>query len=205
VKITPAFMRDHEEAVKHAKCDGRHGEEVHCGDRSTVVAQEGCPTFRWLSDPGRLSRPAQDRSLGDFVSKHLQLAMDTRRTPGVVLNYHAKDEFAQRLPYRFPAGSGVGTRDPFPVQLESGAMPANHGLGLHNDKNPSPTGPELPQDDPEQTVMDGQPRPRLPRRQCRKLLTECKVLQYQFAGDRTQPIRARKMARSISGMNGLYH
>src|ERR1700694_632435 len=145
-----------------------------------MVAQEGCPTSRWLSIPGRLSHPAQDRSLGDFVSKHLQLAVDTRRTPSVVLHYHAKDEFAQRLRCRFPAGSGVGTRDPFPVQLESGTMPANHGLGLHNDKNTSPFGPESPQDDPEQTVMDGQPWPRLPRRQGRKLLTECKVLQYLF-------------------------
>ena len=104
--------------------------------------------------------------------------MDTRRTPGVVLHYHAKDEFAQRLRCTFPAGSGVSTRDPFPVQLESGAMPANHGIGMHNDKNPSPIGPESPQDDPEQTVMDSQPRPRLPHR--RKLLPECKVLQYQL-------------------------
>ena len=181
VKNTPAFMRDHEEAVKHAECDGRHGEEIHCGDRFTVVAQECCPTSRRLGIPGRLSHPAQDTSLGDFVSEHLQLAVDTRRTPGVVLHYHAKDEFAQRLRCRFPAGSGVSTRDPFPIQLESGAMPANHGLGMHNDKNTSPIGPESPQDDPEQTVMDSQPGPRLPRRQRRKLLTECKVLQYQLA------------------------
>jgi hypothetical protein len=52
---------------------------------------------------------------------------------------------------------------------------------MHNDKNTSPIGPESPQDDPEQTVMDSQPRPRLPRRQRRKLPTECKVLQYQLA------------------------
>jgi len=149
VNNTPAFMRDHEEPVKHAECDGRHGEEVHCGDRFTMVAQEGCPTSRWLSIPGRLSHPAQDRSLGDFVAKHLQLAVDTRRTPSVVLHYHAKDEFAQRLWCRFPAGSGVGTRDTFPVQLEAGEP----RYRMHNDKNPPPIGPESPQDDPEQPVM----------------------------------------------------
>src|SRR5579863_4101015 len=84
MKNTPAFMRDHEEAVKHAECHGWHGKEIHCGDRFTVVTQEGCPTSRGLRIPGRLSHPALDRSLGDFVSKHLQLAVDTRRTPSVV-------------------------------------------------------------------------------------------------------------------------
>jgi len=117
VKNTPAFMRDHEEAVKHAECDGRHGEEVHCGDRFTMVAQEGFPTSRWLSIPGRLSHPAQDRSLGDFVSKHLQLAVDTRRTPGVVLHYHAKDEFAQRLRCRFLPARAWEREIPFQYNL----------------------------------------------------------------------------------------
>ena len=153
VKDAPAVMRDHEEAVKHAECDCRHGEEIHCGDRFAVVAQECCPTFCRLGIPGRLSHPAQDGSLGDFVSEHLQFAVDTRRTPGPVLHYHAKDQFAQRLRYRFPAGSRAPARDPLPVHLKSGAMPANHGLGVHDDKNTSPLGPESPQDDPEYPVM----------------------------------------------------
>jgi len=37
VKNTPAVMRDHEEAVKHAECHCRHGEEIHRGDRFTVL------------------------------------------------------------------------------------------------------------------------------------------------------------------------
>jgi hypothetical protein len=118
--------------------------------------------------------------LGFDISEHLQLAVDTRRTPGAVLHDHAKDEFAQWLRCRFPAESHMSARDPLPVQLESGAMPANDGLWMHNDKNTFPIGPESPQQDPEQTVMGSKPRPRLPRRQDRKLLTECKVLQYQL-------------------------
>ena len=60
-------------------------------------------------------------------------------------------------------------------------MPANDGLGMHNEKNTSPLGPESPQDDPEHSVMGSQARPRLLRRQDHKLLTERKVLQYEVA------------------------
>ena len=62
-----------------------------------------CPMSRRLGIPGCLLHPAQDGSLGDFVSKHLQLAVDTGGTPSV-LRYHAKDELTQRLRCRFPAG-----------------------------------------------------------------------------------------------------
>ena len=144
VKDTAAVMGKHEETVQHTECECRHGEEVHCGDRFPVVAQECCPTSSRLGIPGRLSHPAQYGSLGDFVSEHLQLAVDSRRTPGVVLRCHAKDEFAQRIRCRFPAGLATPARDPFPVHLESGAMPANHGLGMHNEKNAFPIGPESP-------------------------------------------------------------
>jgi hypothetical protein len=32
-------------------------------------------------------------------------------------------------------------------------MPPNDGLGVHDEKNTSPLGPESPQDDPEYPVM----------------------------------------------------
>jgi hypothetical protein len=54
-------------------------------------------------------------------------------------------------------------------------MPPNDGLGVHDEKNTSPLGPESPQDDPEYPVLGSQAR--LPRRQNRKLPTQCKVLQ----------------------------
>jgi hypothetical protein len=116
-----------------------------------------CPTSRRLGIPGCLLHPVQDGSLGDFVSKHLQIAVDTGGTPSVLL-YHAKDELTQRLRCRFPAGSHTSARDPFPLHLESGAMPANHGLGMHKEKNTSPIGPESPQHDPEYPVEGAQAR-----------------------------------------------
>src|SRR5258708_997066 len=58
-------------------------------------------------------------------------------------------------------------------------MPANDGLGMHNDKNTSPIGPESPQDDPEHPVAGSQTPPRPPGRQDNKLLTEGKVLQNE--------------------------
>jgi len=144
VKNTPAVMYDHEEAVKHPECQRRHGKEIHCGNRFTVVAQECCPKSCRLGIPGRLSHPAQDGPLRERVSEHFQLTVDTRRTPGAVLRYYAKDEFAEPLRCRFPAGSHTPPRDPLPVHLEPAAMPANDSLGMHNDKNTSPLGPESP-------------------------------------------------------------
>jgi hypothetical protein len=37
MKNTPPLMRDHKEAVEHAKRKRRHGEEIHCRNRFTVV------------------------------------------------------------------------------------------------------------------------------------------------------------------------
>jgi hypothetical protein len=52
VQDAPAVVSNDEEAVKHAKCDGRDGEEVHCCDRFPMVPEEGEPTLG--SEEGRL-------------------------------------------------------------------------------------------------------------------------------------------------------
>ena len=46
VKDTPSIMREDEEAVKHAEGERRHGEEIHCSNRFTMVFQKRHPSLR---------------------------------------------------------------------------------------------------------------------------------------------------------------
>jgi hypothetical protein len=48
IQDSPAVVGDDEEAVQHAECEGRYGEEIHRGDGLAMVVQEGQPAFRWL-------------------------------------------------------------------------------------------------------------------------------------------------------------
>lgn len=48
MKNIASGMRDHEEAIEHAKSQRRHGEEVHGSDHFTVIAQECRPSLSRL-------------------------------------------------------------------------------------------------------------------------------------------------------------
>ena len=45
MKGTPSIMGDNEEAVKHAEGERRHGEEIHCSNRFTMVFQNATHRF----------------------------------------------------------------------------------------------------------------------------------------------------------------
>jgi hypothetical protein len=45
VQNPPPVMGDDEEAIEHAESQRRHGEEVHRGNRFSVVIQESSPTL----------------------------------------------------------------------------------------------------------------------------------------------------------------
>ena len=170
MKDPPPVMRDHKEAVEHAKCQRRHGEEVHRRNRLSVVVQECRPPLCRLKIPGRLPHPALHGSLRDVETEHLQLAMDARRTPRPVLGHHAEDEFPQFPVHTSSAGTSAMSRDPLPVQLEASAMPANYRLWLHQNQRSLPFGPEATQSCPEQPIRGGEAGPRTALLQNGKLL-----------------------------------
>ncbi len=84
MKNPAPVMRDHEKAMEHTKGERRHGEEIHCRDGFTMVAQKRRPSLCRLRVAGRFPHPAQRRALGDVEAEHLQLAVNARRTPGRV-------------------------------------------------------------------------------------------------------------------------
>jgi hypothetical protein len=75
--------------------------------------------------------------------------MNPRRTPGRIVADHAKNQFAQ-----FPADASsphasLMPREPRPLQLEPGTVPANDGLRLDENQCLLPTRPEPAQHHPE--------------------------------------------------------
>lgn len=95
VKYASPVMSDDEKAIKDTKGDRRHGEAIHSRDDFTVVLQERVPSLCWLRISWCSSHPAQHRALRDIKTKHLELAMNPRRSPRFVFGYHAEDEFPQ--------------------------------------------------------------------------------------------------------------
>src|ERR1035437_7525271 len=68
--------------------------------------------------------------------------MNARRSPRSVVGHHAQDEVSQ-----FPANASSTRmssvpREPIPVHFESGPMPANDCLRLHQNQCSLPFGPE---------------------------------------------------------------
>src|ERR1017187_5123385 len=181
VQDAPPVMGDDEEAIEHAEGQRRHGEEVHRSNRFTVILQERRPSFCRLRDPRRLPHPAQNRPLRNIEAEHLQFAVDAWRTPSSVLCHDAEDEFAQFPTHTSSTRSSAMPRDPLPVQLETGAMPANNCLWLHENQCSLPTRPEPSQHHPEQPVSNPKPGLWMPPFQRSELLPEGEIFEEQVA------------------------
>ena len=107
--------------------------------------------------------------------------MNARRSPRSVVGHHAEDKVSQ-----FPANASSTRmssvpREPIPVHFESGPMPANDCLRLHQNQCSLPFGPEAAQGCPKQPIRGGKARPRAPLLQNGKLLPQGKILQKQIA------------------------
>jgi len=181
VKNTTPVVRDNEEAIEHAEGQRRHGEEVHRGDSLTVITQESSPSLCRLGISRRFSHPTQYRSLRDIESEYLQLAVNARPSPHRVLRDHAEDELAQFLVDAPSSRAGPMPREPRPVQLEPGAMPADDGLWLDEDQRTFPFRPEPPQYHPEQPIRRSETGLRVPLLQGSELLPQGQIFQEQIA------------------------
>ena len=131
-------MGDHEETVDHSKRQRGHGEEVHRSDRLAVVAQKCRPSLSQLRVSRRLPHPTQNGALRDNETEHFEFAVNPRCSPRVILGYHAEDEIAELIPDIPSSWSHRGPRAPCPVLFESGAMPADDGIGLNHNQRVLP-------------------------------------------------------------------
>ena len=132
-----------------AESERRHGEEIHRGNGFTMIVQKRRPSLCRLGIPRGFPHPALHGSFRNVEAKHLQLAVNARRSPGRVLGDHTEDKLSQFPADTSSSNAGPMPGDPGPVQLKPCPMPANNGLGLDKDQCPRPFQPKPPQDQPE--------------------------------------------------------
>ena len=94
VQDSPTRMMDDEEDVEYLKGHCRHREEIHGGEAMTVVAQERHPSLMGIGIGWASWHVSSDGTFGHIKAEHLNLTMDTGRTPSWILHCHA--------PYKIP-------------------------------------------------------------------------------------------------------
>ena len=70
VQDTPTVVTDDEKAIERAEGDRRNREEVHGGNRFTVITEKGKPAPGRLRISRRPFHPTRDRSLRDIKAEH---------------------------------------------------------------------------------------------------------------------------------------
>ena len=107
VQDSPTIVTDDEETVEHTELDRGNREEVHRGDRFSVISKKGKPAFCWLRVSRSSFHPAGNRSFRDIETEHEKFAVNTWGAPGGVLRDHPKDQIADFLgspsPAHYPA------------------------------------------------------------------------------------------------------
>ena len=85
--------------------------------------------------------------------------MDLRGSPALVLLRQSSDQNANLLGDLRSPDARPGS--PAPIEMEAGAVPADHGVGFHENQNVGPAGPTLAESRPEESVQGIQfwPRP----------------------------------------------
>jgi len=148
-----ALVLEHEEHVQDAKRGCGHDKEVDGNEVPGVVPQKCTPSLRRRLSPTR--HVPRHRSFSHLEADLEQLPVNPRRTPSRVLAGHSTNE---RPDLRVDPGTTASVSAlPGPVEPKALTMPADHGLGLHEDEGALPVWPQAAERDPERAVRVGQP------------------------------------------------
>ena len=155
-----APVLDHKEAVQQLERHRRHGEEIEGGDdfaddsaRNVSQRLAGSPRRR-MRRRYRATAPLRDNE-----AELLKLAVDLGGSPIRILLRQSLDQSANLVGDLRSAAAWPGS--PAPIETEAGAVPADHGVGLHDDQDVGPAGPTMAKSRPEESVQGVQfwPRP----------------------------------------------
>ncbi len=160
---------DREPDVEELEADGRHDEEVHPSHQVAMISKKGGPALLAARIGLGLGEVTGDRGEPHPDSELRQLGLDLPGTPAV-LGGHANDESLGLLRDGWP--SGARGRDRAPVGSEAALVPADHCLGLNDDQDALPAGPESRESDPEGSINRRDPRPRMAASVDRELLAQ---------------------------------
>jgi len=85
------MAQDHQ-SVQQPKADGRHDQEIHCGDPRRVVAEKGPPSLGGWSSA--LNHVFRNGGLADLDAELEQFTMDARCAPEGIGQAHRSDQLA---------------------------------------------------------------------------------------------------------------
>src|SRR5262249_12083759 len=117
-------MAHDQQTVEKTKGDRRHDEQVHGDNAISMVAKERLPPLRGRSPPPR--HILGHAGLANVDAELEKLTMDSRRSPQRVGDAHLADQ-----PANFQGhwrSTAAAPRFPAPIQSETGAVPAGHGV-----------------------------------------------------------------------------
>lgn len=153
VQDASALVLKHEEYLRDAKRGCGNDKEVDVNENIGVIPEKRTPGLRRRFSPTR--HVARHCGFSDLEAEHEQLTVNARRSPSRVLGGDSTD---QRSDLRIDGWTSAAVSAlPGPVELEALAMPADHGLGLHDDQSVVPVWPQAAEGDPECAVRLGQP------------------------------------------------
>ena len=136
VDDSPAVVADDEEAVEKTERRSGHGEEIHGCNRLTMVLQKCQPEFGWVSPPLEPSQIARDRTFANLESQFQEFPMNPRSTPSGILDCHPSDQFLN-FQREFRSAGPVTTKHS-PIQTKASTLPADYGIGFHDQQRISP-------------------------------------------------------------------
>ena len=121
-------MPHNQQAVEQPKRDCRDDEQIHCRDAVGMIVEKCFPTLG--RRPSTLGHILGYARLTDIDTELEELSMDPRRSPQWVYDAHLSDQPAYFQRHRW--STATRSRLPAPVRSESGAVPADNGVRLHN-------------------------------------------------------------------------
>jgi hypothetical protein len=142
---------DDEEAVEQPEGHRWHDEEVEGHNDLTVILEKGQPAFARVTPATDSPKVPGHASFRDLQPEFQEFSVDLRSTPARILVRHPADERTDFVGDLGPTALRPGP--PTPVEAETGAMPADDGLGLHDEEDVGPVGPNAAQGSPEEPVQ----------------------------------------------------
>jgi hypothetical protein len=116
-----------------------------------VILEKGQPVLGGVATAPNASQTPSHGSFGDDGAELQKLAVNLGSAPGRVLFRQASDQNTNLIADLRLAAPRPGS--PTPVETKTGAVPADDGLGLDDDKDVGPAGPRLSQSGPEEPVQ----------------------------------------------------
>ena len=147
-------MLDDEKAVEPFECHRRHGEDVEHNDHLTVILEEGKAPLPRVATARHSSQSKSHTPFGDVEAELLKSSVDLGGSPAQVLFRQASDQNTNLVVDLWSAAAWPGA--PTPVETEAGAVPADDGLGLHDEEDVGSAGPTAAEDRPRESVQEVQ-------------------------------------------------